>query len=75
MKKLLLPLIIICLGSCKTQIASKYKVAAKDTNYYTEQVYVDYGHDSIFFVEYKRNGEVRRKGSFPVSNVIVEQKK
>lgn len=76
MKKLLLSaIILICLSSCKTHINTAYKVKEKTTNYYTEQVYLDYATDSIFFVEFKRNGEVRRKGAFPVSQVIVEEKK
>ena len=79
MKRILVLLALVTLASCKslnTPIKPLVKVTDKVTGdaYYTEQVYIDYGEDSIYFVEFKRNGEIRRNGAFPVSQVIIEEK-
>lgn len=74
MKKLTLLIALIILTSCKTQLVKNYQVSVGKTNYYTEQIYLDYANDSIFFVEFNRNGEIRRNGAFRISEVIIKEK-
>lgn len=79
MKRILVLLALVTLASCKslnTPSKALVKVTDKLTGdtYYTEQVYIDFGNDSIYFAEFKRNGEIRRNGAFPVSQVIVDEK-
>lgn len=74
MKKLLLLLVVVLTASCKTQLVKNYQVSVGKTNYYTEQICLDYANDSIFFVEFNRNGEIRRNGAFRISEVIIKEK-
>lgn len=74
MKTLTLLIVLIILTSCKTHLVKNYQVSVGKTNYYTEQIYLDYGNDSIFFVEFNRNGEIRRNGAFRIREVKIKEK-
>jgi hypothetical protein len=68
-------LIVWLLTSCNSTLATNYKVTKGTDTYYTECIYLDYGNDSIYFVELKRNGEIKRNCALKISEVVIKEKK
>ncbi len=73
MKKYFTLLIVsILLTSCKL---TKDRISYQDKNYYTGSIFIDYANDSIYFVEFNRNGSIRHNLALPFSQVIITKKK
>lgn len=66
MRKIIFIIGVILLSSCANQ---------KTTTYYPKLIYTDYSKDSIFFVEFNRNGTIRHSFALPISRLIIKQNK
>lgn len=73
MKKLIL-LIIIVFCSCKTTIATNYKINYDNQNFYVDYIYIDYEKDSIFFMEINRDGFIRSRKHVKLSECKIQTK-
>jgi len=56
--------------SCKTNYVTKYKVITPKGNFYVD--YMEIANDSVYLVEFNRNGDIRRNGAFKESEVIIK---
>lgn len=61
------------LGSCKTKMVSDYAIKTEKLNYYVNNYKVI--GDSIYFIEYNRDGGMRHIKGLKVSEVQIEEKK
>ena len=74
MRTLLILLLALFFLSCKTYIATKYKLVTKNRNYYTDKI--TFVNDSIMFYEKHRNGNPKAPLFIPYSGTkIIYQSK
>jgi len=57
---------------CKTHITTKYVLKTNKGNFYLD--YVKYANDSVYVVEFNREGKIRRNGVFKESETVLIEK-
>lgn len=68
-------LVMFGMASCQTYYTTNYKIETPKGNFYVNSM--NFANDSIYVVEFNRDGNIRRNGAFSIdeAKVVTSRKK